>query len=96
MEKVWPFPGIFIFFNFLILLGTMIEPTLEFGNSFLNVLQDRLKVPFGNRELEFIKELYMKRKEFSGSEKIQGKLDKVFDALNNVEPDLAEKLLKSI
>jgi len=76
--------------------GTIIEPTREFGNGYLNILQDKLKVPFGNRELDMIKDLYMKRKHYQGRMDIQAKLDEANEALNNVQPDIAEAILNSI
>lgn len=76
--------------------STVIEPTREFGNEYLNILQEKQKVPYGNRELNLIKDLYLKRQHYAalGRTDVLEKLIQVNDALNDLQPDLAEKLLK--
>jgi len=74
----------------------MIEPTKEFGNGFLNVLQSALQVPYGDRELNLIKQLYVKRKQNSGKSHVLSTLSDANKALNNLDPDKAEQLLNSV
>jgi len=73
--------------------GTMVEPTREFGNGFLNVLQQKLKVPYGDREINLIKDLYNKRKQFEGQKEVQSNLDQVQAAILDLEFDHVEQLL---
>jgi MYXO-CTERM domain-containing protein len=42
--------------------GTMIEPTNEFGYRFLTTLQQALGVPYGQKELEIVRQLFDRRK----------------------------------
>jgi len=76
--------------------GTMIEPTREFGNGFLNTIQNTFGVATGDRELNLAKDLYYKRKEFVGQTKAQSQLNKVAAALLDNEFDTAETILTSI
>ena len=77
--------------------GTMIEPTVEFGNHFLNILQSKIGVrDFGDHELELVKQLYYKRKANSENSTKLNELDQVFQALVRLEPQTAEQLLAKI
>eukprot|EP00128_Syssomonas_multiformis_P015205 Colp12_sorted_trinity150504_noHs@14653 len=77
--------------------GTMIEPTREFGNGFLNALQNRLGVAYSDRELNLVKAYYLKRKQYAKSEvSAHQVLDEVYDALNAVMPDRAKELLNGL
>ncbi len=58
--------------------GTMIEPTEEFGFSFLEQIQEFTGVTYTIVELEMVHELYSRRKEFADDDAIQKKLDQVF------------------
>jgi len=75
--------------------GTMIEPTREFGTGFLNVLQNRLKVPYGNVELGMVKDLYLTRQQFKSNPEALKFLEQVNGALNSLQPKRVEKLLLS-
>jgi hypothetical protein len=78
--------------------GTIVEPSLEFGNGFLNILQNKLKVPYGDRELNLIKEYYALRKKFEteGNKASQAKLDDVYDALNHLQPEKAAQIMSTL
>lgn len=82
---------IFVFPN-----STMIEPTREFGNEFLNIMASALKLPYGDKEFNLIRDLYLKRQEFKGRAEVLSQLDAVNEALNNLEPEKAAKIFNSI
>lgn len=76
--------------------GTMIEPTDEFGYSFLTTMQQKLGVPYGQHELEQIFRLYQYRKQYSNNTGVQQQLNQVFTYFANLQPGNAETLLNSI
>lgn len=76
--------------------GTIIEPTDEFGFSFLTVMQQKLGVPFGLHELEVIYRLYQYRKQYAGNGSVQQQLNQVFSFLADLQVANAESLLNSI
>ena len=76
--------------------GTMIEPTLEFKNQFLTILQEKLGVKYTERELILVKDLYLKKKEFKNDLTKQDALRKASEALNELRPDDAEAILKNL
>ncbi len=77
--------------------GTMIEPTQEFGYSFLTTLQSKLGVSsLAQADLEMVYNLYLKRKAFSDDTEKQKKLDQVFYYIVSLQLDKAKKLLNSI
>ncbi len=78
--------------------GTIIEPTVEFGFSFLETVQDFTGVNYDVEELQLIHEHYQLRKnpEFTDNEEIQNKLDQVFYYLVALRVDDARELMKEI
>lgn len=76
--------------------GTMFEPTLEFGYTFLTELQTFLGVEYGEHELEQIHRLYELRKERKGDFGAQAHLDEAAEAFINVDPELAESILDQV
>ncbi|MBN1949971.1 MAG: hypothetical protein JW801_02155 [Bacteroidales bacterium] len=76
--------------------GTMIEPTLEFGYTFLNSLQEFAELDFGQNELDCIYELYRLRNETEGDADKKKLLDQVFYYLVSVQTSEAKSLLDSI
>ncbi len=76
--------------------GTMIEPTEEFGFSFLTTMQQKLGVPYGQHELDLVFQLYQYRKQYSGNASVQQQLNEVFTYLANLQVSNAETLLNSI
>jgi hypothetical protein len=78
--------------------GTIIEPTREYGNQFLNILAGALGVNAGDNEFNMVKQLYVLRKEAEKNKdfaKLQ-KLQEVHEALNSVEYERAAELLSGI
>ena len=76
--------------------GTIIEPTDEFGYSFLTTMQQKLGVPYGQHEFEVIFRLYEYRKQYAGNSTVQQQLNQVFTYLANLQVSNAENLLNSI
>ncbi|SFD88602.1 hypothetical protein SAMN05518672_103698 [Chitinophaga sp. CF118] len=76
--------------------GTIIEPTQEYGYSFLTLMQQKLGVPYGQHELELVSRLYQYRKQYSGNSTVQSQLNQVFTYLTNLQVSNAENLLNTI
>lgn len=76
--------------------GTMIEPTREFGNGFLDIIQQALVPQYSSREFDIIGDLYKKRVTFQGRHDIQTVLDHASDALRNLEPQKAAEILATV
>jgi len=78
--------------------GTMIEPTREFGNGFVNILASALGVPAEDKEFNLIKNMYLKRKEAraSGDSELLRKLQIVDDAINALEYGKADELFSQL
>ncbi len=76
--------------------GTMIEPTLEFGYTFLKQIQDFTGVSYTQTELEAIKKLYDLRIKYADNQENQKKLDQAFYYLISLQFDLANDILNSL
>jgi hypothetical protein len=76
--------------------GTMIEPTEEFGYSFLKLVQQFCGLSYTEQELELVHQLYSMRKKHKNNTTIQLKLDQVFYFLVALKIQEAEALLKEI
>jgi hypothetical protein len=76
--------------------GTMIEPTLEFGYSFLTTLQTKLGVDYTQTELEMVSRLYELRKKNETSTLNTKKLDQVFYYLVSLQFSKAEELMNEV
>lgn len=76
--------------------GTMIEPTREFGNGFLDIIQQSLVPQYSSREFDIISDLYKKRVQFKTNQDVQSVLDEAADALVNLNPDMAAEILATI
>lgn len=77
--------------------GTMLEPTQEFGFSFLTSLQQKLKVKaIQEKDLQMVLQLYQYRQKRKTLPAIQKKLDQVFYYLVALKLEEAEKLLSTI
>ena len=77
--------------------GTMIEPTEEFGYSFLEAVQTFAGVENVESEhLPLILELYTLRKEHANDDAVQAQLDMVFEYLATLQTDKAEQILDSL
>lgn len=73
--------------------GTMIEPTLEFGFTFLEILQQFTGVKYSKSELELIYKLYKLRKKYASNTDIQKKLNQAFYFLVSLQVDKAKSIL---
>ncbi|HEY3406210.1 MAG TPA: glycoside hydrolase family 71/99-like protein [Ohtaekwangia sp.] len=76
--------------------GTMIEPTMEFGYSFLTLLQTTLGVVMTEDDLKLVARLYALRKANKNSVQKQKKLDQVFYYLVSLELDDARLLMDEV
>jgi hypothetical protein len=74
----------------------MLEPTLEFGNQFLTILQGHLEVPYTEKELNLVKDLFFKRKAYAKDSAKIALLSAAADALNSWNPQEAERILNSL
>ena len=76
--------------------GTMIEPTVEFGYSFVEKIKSFAGVQDTGNVFGDISRLYELRKEHAGNSNIQKDLDKVFDYFVSMQPNKAVQLLDEI
>lgn len=76
--------------------GTMLEPTREFGYTFLELLQARLGVGAGPAELRLAERLLLLRRKHAADPIIMNKLDQVFEHLVALEWAQAESLLETL
>jgi len=76
--------------------GTIIEPTDEYGYSFLTIMQQKLGIPYGQHELELVSRLYNARKQYAGNGSVQQQLNQVFTYLANLQVSQAENLLNTL
>lgn len=74
----------------------MFEPTREFGNEFLNILQQVQGMKYGDEELELVKTLYAKRMENKDDVNKKAELDAASEFLVNLEPEKAAEILKTL
>lgn len=75
--------------------GTMIEPTQEFGYSYVEKIKTFAGVA-GNSIFDEISRLYDLRKEYRGNTAIQRKLDRAFGFFVSMQPDKAIEQLDEI
>ncbi|WP_348822537.1 glycoside hydrolase family 71/99-like protein [Flavobacterium aestuarii] len=76
--------------------GTMIEPTKEFGYSYVEKIKAFAGVKNTSSSFSEISKLYNLRKEKKGNTDAQQKLDKVFGYFVPMQPDKAKQLLSEI
>ncbi|PKB16262.1 glycoside hydrolase family 71/99-like protein [Flavobacterium sp. 5] len=76
--------------------GTMIEPTKEFGYTYLEKIKTFAGVKNTTSMFSEISTLYNLRKAKKGDVEVQKKLDKVFDYYRSMQPDKAKQLLNEI
>ena len=76
--------------------GTMVEPTLEFGYSYLEKLQSFTGTPYSKNELEKIYSLYELRKGNKNDEAVQKALDQAFYYFVSLQADKAMAVVDSI
>lgn len=76
--------------------GTMIEPTVEFGYSFLEQIQAFTGVEYDKEILELIYQYYLKRKELKNDTAAQATLDEAFIALIELDTEKAANLIMTL
>lgn len=76
--------------------GTMMEPTQEFGFSYLEKIQAFTGVSYTKKELELIYEFYQKRVSLRDNTAAQLQLDEAFMLLNELNPAQAETIIKNL
>jgi hypothetical protein len=76
--------------------GTMIEPTQEFGYTFLTVIQQFVGVEYSDVELKSIKRLFDLRKEYAGKREKNKRLDQAFYYFVSLQPDEAKKMMDEL
>ena len=75
--------------------GTMIEPTAEFGYSYVEKLKSFAGITTGSVFTD-IGKLYTLRKKYKGKAETQKKLDKAFGYFVSLQQDKAVQLLSEI
>ena len=75
--------------------GTVLEPTLEAGFSYLAQVQQFTGSPFDEGDLELVYRLYLARKKYEGNAAIQAQLDLVSAAVTALDVDQAATLLEA-
>lgn len=73
--------------------GTIFEPTLETGFSYLKKVQEYTGVSYGARELKLVHKLYRLRKAYSEDATIQEQLNRAAEHLANLEIKKAESII---
>jgi glycosyl hydrolase family 99/dockerin type I repeat protein len=76
--------------------GTMFEPTVETGFTYLHQIQQFTGVSYGEDELQLIYELYLARKKYAGQAGKQTQLDQVTADLNALDVAGARALLDTV
>jgi hypothetical protein len=76
--------------------GTMIEPTKEFGYSYLEKIKTFAGVKNTTSSFSIISTLYDLRKEKKGNANAQKNLDKAFDYFVSMQPDKAKQVLSDV
>ena len=76
--------------------GTMIEPTQEFGFTFLQILQEYTGVSFTVNDLQIALDLYTTRKEYQNNTEAQKFLDRTYKYIKKLDLQRADKILKAV
>jgi len=76
--------------------GTIIEPTREFGFSYLEKIGAFAGTNINNSAFDTIYQLYLLRKQFKGQSSVQQQLDQAFYYLVSMQPDKANQLIDNI
>jgi hypothetical protein len=76
--------------------GTMIEPTVEFGYSFLTMLQSKLGTSTEFQDFNLVNRLFSLRKANKNSTLKQKKLDQVFYYIVSMQKDKATELMDTL
>ncbi|EZH72804.1 hypothetical protein ATO12_21985 [Aquimarina atlantica] len=76
--------------------GTMIEPTQEFGFTYLQLLQQYTGVSFSPNDLQVALDLYHIRKKFKNNEEVQNILNRAYKYIKQLDMQRADKVLKAV
>ncbi|MFD2603545.1 glycoside hydrolase family 71/99-like protein [Flavobacterium suzhouense] len=76
--------------------GTMIEPTVEFGYTYVEKIKAFAGVQNANVGFSEISKLYNLRKQYKGNSVVQNKLNKAFGYFVSMQPDKAVQILNEI
>jgi hypothetical protein len=76
--------------------GTMFEPTVETGFSYLERIQEYTGVPYSGAELQLVYRLYLARKEYAGNASITASLNQVSGLLASLDVTAATSLLNAV
>lgn len=76
--------------------GTMIEPTVEFGYTYVEKIKTFAGVQNAGTWFSEISKLHNLRKQYKGNSGIQSKLDKAFKYFVSMQPDKAVEILNEI
>ncbi len=76
--------------------GTMIEPTVEFGYSFLEAIQQYTGVAYTGTELELICKWYMLKKKYNGNSGISKRLMRAYYYLVSLDTNKAKRIIDAI
>jgi glycoprotein endo-alpha-1,2-mannosidase len=76
--------------------GTVIEPTVEDGFSFLETIQQFTGVAYTVTELELIHRWYLKKKEYKGDTNVEEILGEAYHLLVTLQPEKAADLLDGL
>ncbi len=76
--------------------GTMIEPTEEFGYTYLQLLQQYTGVPYTPEDLQRAFKLYQTRKEYQDNQEAQDYLDRTYKYIKQLNLQRADKIISAI
>jgi glycoprotein endo-alpha-1,2-mannosidase len=76
--------------------GTVMEPTVEDGFSFLQQIQEFTGVSYGLEELELIHAYFLKKKELKGNLEAETTLAKIFQCLTDLNVEEARELMDEL
>lgn len=76
--------------------GTMMEPTLEFGFSYLEKIQEYTGVPYTYEDLQLPYKLYLLRKKYKDDNRLQVILDMAYQAIFTLDLIYAKRLLATL
>ncbi len=76
--------------------GTMIEPTQEFGFTYLQILQEYTGVSFTPSDLQVALDLYNARKEFKDNDEVQRILNRTYRYVKSLDMERANKVIQSV
>ncbi|GAA3510244.1 hypothetical protein GCM10022393_24340 [Aquimarina addita] len=76
--------------------GTMIEPTQEFGFTYLKTLQQYTQVPYTTNDLRIALNLYKMRKKYKQNPEVQQLLDQSYQYIKQLNLKRVHKILQAI